>query len=602
MSNMNIDKETMNIVFVGHVDHGKSTIVGRLLHDTDSLPKGKLERVRKNCERNSKPFEYAFLIDALKDEQSQGITIDSARIFFKTDKRYYIILDAPGHIEFLKNMITGASHAEAAFLVIDAREGVKENSRRHGYMLKILGIQQIAVLISKMDLVDYRQEVFNDIEKEYLKFLTDIGIEPMTFIPVSGINGDNLSEQSMKMKWYQGKTLLNALDDFKKDEKPVDKDLRIPIQDIYKFSKSGDNRRIIAGKVESGVVKVGDELFFYPSGKKSFVKSIECFHGNQKTEVTAGYNVGFTLNEQIYVKRGEIACRLDQQKPNVSTRLQASLFWLGKEPMRKNKEYLFKIGTERVSFRIEEITRIIDASSLIGKKENYIQRHEVADCIIKLKREIAFDLIDDFPSLGRFVIVDNYEISGGGIIREALPDEEKWVRDKAIVRDYKWAKSGISQYKRSEKYNQRSTLILITGKKDSGKKPLARELERNLFHDGKIIYFLGIGNILYGVDADIKGSGNRRQEHVRRLAEVANIMLDAGIILIVTAIELTAEDLHIIHSAVRSDFIEVVWLGKKKTTDVPVDLQLEDRMDQEGNVDLIKKMIQEKGIIYKPRI
>ncbi|MCF7929080.1 MAG: 50S ribosome-binding GTPase, partial [Spirochaetales bacterium] len=203
--------ETMNIVVTGHVDHGKSTIIGRMLADTGSLPDGKLEQVKRNCERNSKPFEYAFLLDALKDEQSQGITIDSARVFFKTPKRHYIIIDAPGHIEFLKNMVTGAARAEAALVVIDAAEGIQENSRRHGYLLSMLGIQQITVLVNKMDLVDYDQNVYNKIVSDYRDFLSELDVGNPTFLPVSGRMGENITRPSDKMPWYEGAGVLQVL-------------------------------------------------------------------------------------------------------------------------------------------------------------------------------------------------------------------------------------------------------------------------------------------------------------------------------------------------------------------------------------------------------
>jgi len=301
------ETEHMNIVIVGHVDHGKSTIVGRLLADTGSLPEGKLEQVRMNCERNSKPFEYAFLIDALKDEQSQGITIDSARVFFKTGKRKYTIIDAPGHIEFLKNMVTGASRAEAALLVIDAEEGVRENSRRHGTMLSMLGIQQVVVLVNKMDLVGYRKKVYDEIVKEYSRFLQELRIQPLSYIPVSGREGDTIAAIGSAMPWYKGATVLDVLDTFQKEELPTAKPFRMPVQDVYKFTRFGDSRRIAAGTVVTGSVKVGDEVVFYPSGKKGRVKSIEAFQAPERREVGAGCATGLTLEEQIYITRGELA-------------------------------------------------------------------------------------------------------------------------------------------------------------------------------------------------------------------------------------------------------------------------------------------------------
>jgi bifunctional enzyme CysN/CysC len=255
-----VNKEQMNIVIVGHVDHGKSTVVGRLLADTGSLPEGKLDAVKKECERTGKPFEYAFLLDALTDEQDQGITIDTARSFFKTSKRDYIIIDAPGHIEFLKNMISGAARAEAAVLIIDAKEGVRENSRRHGYILSMLGIKQVIVCVNKMDLMERSQSLFEKIEKEYREFLTQIGaVSPMQFIPVSAVNGENLATRSNQMAWYKGPTLLESLDKFEKAPAKTNRALRMPVQAVYKFTRQGDDRRIIAGRIESGQVKVGDK-------------------------------------------------------------------------------------------------------------------------------------------------------------------------------------------------------------------------------------------------------------------------------------------------------------------------------------------------------
>ena len=252
VKNNSLTRQQMNIVIVGHVDHGKSTVIGRLLADTDSLPQGKLQAVREQCRKNAKPFEYAFLLDALKDEQAQGITIDSARCFFHSAKREYIIIDAPGHIEFLKNMISGAARAEAGLLVIDAHEGVQENSRRHGYMMSMLGIRQLTVCINKMDLVNYDQTAYENIINEYSVFLDNVGITPKAYIPISARYGDNIVGPSEKTAWYDGMSVLSMLDNFEKEPAGVDKPLRFPVQDIYKFTADNDNRRIIAGRIETG--------------------------------------------------------------------------------------------------------------------------------------------------------------------------------------------------------------------------------------------------------------------------------------------------------------------------------------------------------------
>ena len=590
----------LSLVIGGHVDHGKSTIIGRLLADTGSLPEGKLEAVRLNCERNAKPFEYAFLLDALKDEQAQGITIDAARVFFHTAKRHYIIIDAPGHIEFLRNLITGAARAEAALLVIDAKEGVRENSRRHGYMMAMLGIRQLAVLVNKMDLVGYEEAAFDRLATEYGVFLEKLGVEPAGFIPVSGREGDNIAQRSSVMPWYTGPTVLEALDQFRSELPDADQPFRMPVQDVYKFTRQGDDRRIIAGTIDTGRVRVGDEVVFYPSGKKAKVATIEGFNRPVATESAAGEAAGFTLGEQIYVKRGELAARATEPRPQVTTRIRASIFWLGRQPLVKHKDYVLKLGTARVPVRVEEIHRVLDASSLeADDKKPRVDRHEVAEVTLKASRAIACDIATDLASTSRFVLVDDYEIRGGGIVREALPDTLSSVRDRVLLRNYKWEPSRINPERRAERYRQRPTLVLMTGESALERKNFAKDVEQALFELGNVVYFLGIGNVLYGVDADIARQAENRAEHLRRLAEVANLMLDAGVILIVTAAELTQADVDLIKTTVEPERIEVIWVGDAKTTDVAHDLMIEDP-DAPDGVDQVKRLLQEKGIIFRP--
>ncbi|TLY20785.1 MAG: adenylyl-sulfate kinase, partial [Nitrospirae bacterium] len=327
--------EHLNIVIVGHVDHGKSTLLGRLYADTGSLPDGKLDKVRDICRRQGKEFEYAFLFDAFLEEQEQGITIDTARTFFKWEGRHYIIIDAPGHKEFLKNMVSGAARAEAALLVIDASEGVKEQSKKHGYLLSLLGIQQVAIVVNKMDLVGYRQDVFDAIEKEYRAFLAQLKVMPGRFIPVSAKLGDNIARQSDKMPWYSGPMVLETLGLFRKETARDRQSLRFPVQDVYKF----DARRIIAGRVATGKVRVGDRLVFSPSNKSAMVKTIEAFNVEPvPTEATAGQSTGITLDEQIFIMRGEIASHEDSV-PLVSTTFRCNLFWMGRRPLETGKKY-----------------------------------------------------------------------------------------------------------------------------------------------------------------------------------------------------------------------------------------------------------------------
>jgi len=556
-----LPRERLYIVVVGHVDHGKSTVVGRLLADTHSLPDGKLDRVRALCERTGRPFEYAFLLDALKDEQSQGITIDVARVFFHTSARDYVIIDAPGHNEFLKNMVTGASRAQAALLVIDAAEGVCENSRRHGTMLSLLGIQQLAVLVNKMDLVGWSEAKFRAIESEYRIFLDRLGLHPACFVPTSGREGDFIASATARAPWYSGPTVVEVIDAFGAAKPRTAQPFRMPVQDVYKFTGQGDDRRIVAGTVVSGSLAVGDEVVFLPSGKRSHVRSIESFGHTPPRSVEAGSATGFTLTEQTYVTRGELAVRADDPPPRVATRLRASVFWLGKVPLVTGKDYVVRLGTARVPMRVERVHSVMDASTLGSTERAQVQRNEVADCTLVLSRPIACD-VTDVEETTRFVIVDDYEIRGGGIVREALSDRHHWMREKVQVRDAKWEPSAVALEQRVARFAQRPGLVVITGDTTGERrKALARELEADLFARGRMVYFVGIANILYGVDADLERDEPARFEHVRRLAEIAHLMLDAGFILVITAANLSSDDLDVIRAAAPAEAIIPVWLG-----------------------------------------
>lgn len=598
MPEINLTQKTdMNIVIVGHVDHGKSTLMGRLLADTNSLPQGKLEQIKEHCHRNAKPFEYAFLLDALKDEQSQGITIDIARCFFKTAKRDYIILDAPGHIEFLKNMITGAARAQAALLVIDAKEGVQENSRRHGYMLSMLGIKQTAVVINKMDLVNYDEQVFESIKKEYLEFLSQINLEPSYVIPVSAFSGENIISASNKMPWYQGKSILEILDSFECEGENTSSIFRMPVQDVYKFTEDGDDRRIIAGTIDSGSIQVGQEIRFYPSGKKSYINRIEAFHSPEKTEVSAGMAVGFTLKQQIYIGRGELMTAVGETEPEVTSRMKVHIFWLGKRPLSKNNTYFIKIGTTKTKVILEDILTIINSSNLNQISKETIENYEVAECILHTEKPIAFDTVETCANTSRFVIVDQYEIAGGGIITEALKDEQSSLRHQVLLRNYKWEHSDISKEKRAQHYGQKARLLLFTGEPGVGKKTLAKKLELELLSCGRIVYYLGIGTFLYGVDSDyISNSSTKKEQHIRRFAEVIKLMLDAGIIVIATARTLSQKDIAIMQTVIEDDF-DVIWIGEKCTPNIFSDIKIDDARN-ENNICLFKQYLLDQGIIF----
>lgn len=449
------DIDRLKIVVVGHVDHGKSTVIGRLLHDTQSLPQGTIDKVKRIAKETGKPFEYAYLLDAFEEEQKQGITIDTTQIQFQTPKRDYVIIDAPGHKEFLKNMISGACNAEAAFLIIDAKEGVKEQSKRHAYILSLIGIKKVYIILNKMDLVDYSQEVYNDVKKEMSDFLASLHVYPMDYIPISAYYGENILTPSSKLGWFVGKSVIEAMDSIEKEKGIEYKPLRFPIQDVYKF----DDRRIIAGRIEAGRLRVGDTISIYPEGRQTKVKTIEHWAPKDKCDViSAGQSVGITLEDEFFNKRGELIA-FKASKPFVADSFRASIFWMGKQDLVKNKKYKIKLATREIEGEVDEIIRVIDATSLDSNKDvQSVALNDVAEVIIKTKEMISFDRFLECQVTGRFVIVDGYDVSGGGIIIDKEEEEVKGTFYKGElkargdifeefyynVEDFQINKSGIS--------------------------------------------------------------------------------------------------------------------------------------------------------------
>ncbi|PIV05705.1 MAG: adenylyl-sulfate kinase [Syntrophobacterales bacterium CG_4_8_14_3_um_filter_58_8] len=593
-----IKKEQMNIVVLGHVDHGKSTVIGRLLADTHSLPEGKLEQVQETCARNARPFEYAFLLDALKDEQAQGITIDAARCFFKTTHRDYIIIDAPGHIEFLKNMVTGAARAEAALLVIDAEEGVAENSRRHGYLASLLGITQFVVLVNKMDLLNYDGALFEDIRKQCAAFLSELGIRPVGFVPVSARNGDNIATRSPKTPWYTGMSVLEHLDVLKSSAGKEDKPFRFPLQDIYKFTADNDGRRIFAGTIEAGSIKTGDGVIFLPSQKKSRIKTIEGFHTFHRNEIGAGAAAGFTLTEEIYVRPGEIMCRENELLPHVSSQFRANIFWMGRSPMIKNRKYKLQLATSRAFVKLVEIVTVTDASDLSrspGKSQ--LDRNDVAECILETTKPLAFDTLFEIEATGRFVIVDHYEIAGGGIIMESLPDADPTLRDHIRRREIFWEKGHVLAAHRQSRYHHKAKFILFTGDADMKKREIAKLLEKTLFEDNYITYYLGIENMDSGLAADVTDDQEMKEERIRRLGELARILTDSGQIFITAVSEADDYDLEILKMLNAPHEILVLNVGSNTFTSFSPDMHIGEDADVPATVSAIFDLLRKETII-----
>ena len=415
--NLRAARASMNIVIVGHVDHGKSTLVGRLFYDTGSLPEGRYESVARVCEETGKPFEYAFLLDALEEERDQGVTIDTAQAKFHTAGRDYVLIDAPGHKEFLKNMVSGAASAEAALLLIDAAEGVQEQSRRHGYLLHLLGIRQVVVVINKMDLVDFSPEVYDRVQQEYLVFLDELGVHPQAFIPIAAREGDNIVARSARMPWYDGPTIVEALDAFAVRPSREHLPLRFPVQDVYKF----DHRRIIAGRIEAGQLAEGDAIVFSPSGHRGVVKTIERWSSPRSGPAEAGESVGITLTEQLFVERGEVISHIERT-PHTGEEIQANLFWLGDRHLAPGRPYVLKLATQEIPCRVARIAGVVDPSTLAASEQREVAKNEVATLTLSLQRPIAYDVFTDIVETGRFVLVDGFDVAGGGIVLPPVED------------------------------------------------------------------------------------------------------------------------------------------------------------------------------------
>jgi bifunctional enzyme CysN/CysC len=546
--------EQLKIVIAGHVDHGKSTLVGRLLHDTGSLPDGKLEQLRAVAERRGVPFEWANLMDALQSERDQNITIDTAQIWFQTARRQYVIIDAPGHKEFLKNMITGAAHAEAALLLIDAQEGVQEQSRRHGYLLALLGIRQIVVLVNKMDLCAYSRARFDEVERAFRQFLASIGVEPRCFIPIAARQGDNVAVRSVLMPWWTGPTVLEALDQFQAATRPVGQPLRLPIQDIYRF----DERRILAGRVESGSVKVGDRLVFTPANKVSNVKTIERWNAPASDRAEAGESIGITLTEQVFVARGAVAS-LETQPPFELTRFNARLFWMGRAPFIPGRSYKLKLATQETECEIDSIQRVIDSATLeaIQRPESFVGRNEVAELTLRTRRPIAFDIHADIIATGRFVIVDGFEVAGGGIV--AAGNYPRRTADSLHKsHNIYWSRGKVTSEQRNVRNGQSGCVVWLTGLSASGKSTIATELERELFNLGRHVYILDGDNVRHGLCSDLGFSPQDRKENIRRVGEAAKLFADAGIICVTAFISPYRSDRELVRAIVeKGRFIEV---------------------------------------------
>jgi bifunctional enzyme CysN/CysC len=540
----------LKVVVVGHVDHGKSTFIGRLLYETGTLPAQRCEEIKAAAERRSMPIEWSFALDALQAERDQAVTIDTTEVCFQSGIRRYVVIDAPGHREFLRNMISGAARADAAMLVVDAAEGLQNQSRLHAYLVKMIGVTQVIVLVNKMDLVGNSERRFDEVAEQIREYCTSIGLQPAHIVPISAREGTNLVRADGVMRWYDGPSAVEALDALRRPETPSDLPLRIPIQDVYHF----DGRRIIVGRVESGVLRSGDTVVFSPSNERGAVASIECWP-RTVAEAHAGEAVGLTLTNEVFVERGAVISHVEQG-PTISDVFRGRIFWLGREDADLKGEYKLKLATQEIPVKIQSIDRIIDTVSLAQSSGSRIQRNYVAEVVLRTRRPIALDPHHRIAHTGRFVLTSDYEIVGGGTaFMDGFPDQRSALfRPKSHLFA---VGHRVTPAARQQRNGHVGAVIWFTGLSGSGKSTLAMAVELALFDKGLQVYALDGDNIRHGLNADVGFSPQDRVENIRRVGAVAQLFADAGLIVITALISPYSSDRKRLRERLGSRFHEV---------------------------------------------
>ena len=542
----------LDLVFVGHVDHGKSTLIGRLLHDTGAVSEDRIAAVRRASARRGRSVEWAFLLDALQAERDQGVTIDVSRIGFRTKKRDCVIVDAPGHREFLRNMVTGASDADAALLVIDVAEGVREQTRRHAHLLSLMGISQVAVLVTKMDLAGFEETVFRGVERDIRDYLERLGMSPRAVLPVSSASGDNITAASPAMRWFGGDNVVSLLDRLEPRPPLRDLPLRLPVQDVHRF----DERRIVVGRIESGVLHAGDRLHFSPSGRTAGVRSIEAWSVTAPSmSAEAGESTAIILDEDIFLERGEVASHA-VEVPLLTNVFRARMFWLGRRTLTPGSELFLRIGTARHRATLASIDRVIDSRSLTSREAVEISRDDCAEVVLRTQELIAVDEARNNPRLGRFVLVDDYRTAGGGTISmEGYPDQRELVTVRST--NIALTKSHLDRTARWGRNGHKGGVLWLTGLSGAGKSTIALGTERLLFEAGIQVYVLDGDNVRHGLTANLGFSPEDRAENVRRVGEVAALFADAGFVVIASFISPYRSDRERARSTAADMFHEV---------------------------------------------
>lgn len=518
--------QQLGVVIVGHVDHGKSTLIGRLLYDTDSLPDGKFEEIEEvSKKRGTEAIEWSYVLDAFQAERDQAVTIDTTQIRFASDQRDYVIIDAPGHREFLKNMISGAASADAAILVVDAAEGVKEQTRRHAYLLHLLGMRQIGVVVNKMDVVDYSAERFNEVSKDVESYLASIGLKPHSIVPISAREGDMIANRSEKLDWYKGKNLIELLDSFEVHQPLSAMPLRFPVQDVYREG----TKRILVGRVETGSLQKGDEIFFSPVNERARVSSIEVWpEDKDKVKAQAGETIGITLDEKIFVERGHVGSH-DDYLPMLSNVFKVNLFWLSDKDLKVGDSYKIRFATSETLVTVQAINKRIDTDDLnVSDDAAQIARNNVGEVTFRSRDILPIDPFADNHRMGRVVVYDGYDVVGGGNMNmDGYPDQRQSQPKSENLHEVHLL---TSYQERADRYGHYGAVFWLTGLSGAGKSTLALAVEKKLFGKSYNSYVLDGDNVRHGLCADLGFSPEDRAENIRRVGHVAALHADAGLV------------------------------------------------------------------------
>ncbi|MGF6839809.1 bifunctional enzyme CysN/CysC [Paraburkholderia youngii] len=516
-------KSLLRFITCGSVDDGKSTLIGRLLYESRMLFEDQLAALEADSKKvgtRGGEIDYALLLDGLAAEREQGITIDVAYRFFSTDRRKFIVADTPGHEQYTRNMITGASTADLAIILVDSRKGLLQQTRRHSYLVSLIGIRNVVLAVNKMDLVDYSRERFDEISREYCEFAKKIGISDVTAIPISGVNGDNVVERSTKTPWYDGPSLMHHLDTVEIDEARLQTlPLRFPVQWV---NRPNLDFRGFAGTIASGVVRVGQRVQVQPSGRETTVARIVTADGDLD-EAFAEQSVTLLLADEVDVSRGDLISAADSPA-QVADQFEATLVWMSDQPMLRGRSYLLKIGTRTVTATILPLKYKLNVETLDHVAAETLALNEIGVAELEFDRPIAFDPYERDHETGGFIVIDRMTNStvGAGMLRFAL-------RRASNIR---WQTLEVDKHARRTLNGHQSGVVWLTGLSGAGKSTIANLLEKRLHAMGKRTYLLDGDNVRHGLNKDLGFTAEDRVENIRRIAEVAKLMADAGVIVI----------------------------------------------------------------------